>query len=58
LSEHGSGEVPYFPRELERRLRTLKDASARDIYDGIMADLLAHSAPLDDVSLVVIKLAP
>lgn len=56
LVEHARGDEPYFPRHLERKLREVKDAGAREIFEAIKTDLLAFTSPSDDISLVVIKL--
>lgn len=53
--EHAAGTESYFPYRLERKLRDVKNESAKFIFQAITADLLAFSAPTDDVSLVVIK---
>ena len=53
LSEHGDDR--YFPAHVEDRLREVKDRTAREIYEAIQADLLAHSPPSDDITLVVVK---
>lgn len=53
LSEHGGGE--YFPAQLERLVGEARDLPARGIYDAIMTDVQRFAAPLDDISLVVIK---
>jgi serine phosphatase RsbU (regulator of sigma subunit) len=55
LSEHRRGEEAYFPGPLENTLRGLAHLRARDIFEGIKADMLDFSAPSDDVSFVVIK---
>jgi serine phosphatase RsbU (regulator of sigma subunit) len=55
LVEHSRGDEDYFPGRLEDRLRQVHHQSAREIYEAIMADLQAFSAPTDDVSIVVIK---
>jgi serine phosphatase RsbU (regulator of sigma subunit) len=55
LVEHGGPDARYFPHHLERTLRTVKQRSAREIYDAVAADVRAFAAPSDDVSLVVIK---
>jgi serine phosphatase RsbU (regulator of sigma subunit) len=55
LSEHQCGEVEYFPGLAEQVVRRVKDCTAREIHDAIMADVLAFGTPTDDVSLVVIK---
>jgi serine phosphatase RsbU (regulator of sigma subunit) len=56
LAEHQRGDESYFPRHLETMLRGMKTNSAREIFEAIKADLLAFSKPVDDISLVVIKL--
>jgi len=55
LSEHCKGDQLYFPGRLESKLRAVKEASARDIFDAIHSDLLAFSFPNDDISFVVVK---
>lgn len=55
LLDHASGGKAYFPEPLERKVRELKNHSARDIVAGIKEDLLSFADPRDDVSLVVIK---
>jgi serine phosphatase RsbU (regulator of sigma subunit) len=55
LTEHSRGEECYSPDHLERRLREVKDRSAREIFEAIENDLLSFSPPTDDVSVVVIK---
>jgi serine phosphatase RsbU (regulator of sigma subunit) len=57
LSEHGSDDAPYFPQRLEQQLREVKDGSARDIFDAIVADVCASGPRSDDISLVIVKLA-
>ena len=47
--------MDYFPGRLEQQLRAVKHRSATDIFAAIKADLLAFSAPSDDISSVVIK---
>ena len=56
LVEHARGEEPYFPRHLERAVREVKHAGARQIYEAVMEDVRAYTAPADDISLVVVKL--
>jgi serine phosphatase RsbU (regulator of sigma subunit) len=56
LAEHQRGEESYYPRHLEALLRGVKTSSSREIFDAIKADVLAFSKPVDDISLVVIKL--
>jgi serine phosphatase RsbU (regulator of sigma subunit) len=55
LSEHGGKDEPYFPGRLERTLRDVHQRSAKGIFDAIIEDLRAYSAPSDDISIVVIK---
>jgi serine phosphatase RsbU (regulator of sigma subunit) len=57
VSEHTGADGAYFPVSFEKSLRRLKDRTAREIYDGLIDDLLAHGPAADDISLVVIKLA-
>lgn len=57
IVDHARGDDPYFPGRLEQQLRAVKHESARHIYEAILEDALAFSAPADDISLVVIKLA-
>lgn len=56
LSDHGSGDARYFPERLEQQLREVKDRSARDIFDAIVADVPAFGPRSDDISLVIVKL--
>src|SRR4249920_2031615 len=55
LSEHRRGEEDYFPGHMEQTVRRVKDRPAQAIYEAVTEDLVAFSAPADDVSLVVIK---
>ena len=56
LTEHRRGnDDDYFPARLEHTLREVKRLTAEEIFDAVMADLLAFAPPSDDVSLVVIK---
>jgi serine phosphatase RsbU (regulator of sigma subunit) len=55
LTEHSCNGEDYGPARLERTLRSVKDRSAADIYEAIVADVLAFSEPSDDISLVVVK---
>lgn len=57
LSDHERADESYFPGHLERKLRAVKDGSAREIFDAIQQDLLAFSEPSDDISIVVVKRA-
>lgn len=53
LSEHADDR--YFPGGVEAVVRDVKDRPAREIYDAILADLLAFDQPTDDITLVVVK---
>ena len=55
LTEHEGPDGLYFPKVLEKKLREVKQLSARQIYDAIKADLIAFAEPTDDASVVVIK---
>jgi len=55
LVEHRRADEDYCPSHLERIVRKVKHQTAAQIYEAIRADLLAFSAPMDDISLVVIK---
>jgi serine phosphatase RsbU (regulator of sigma subunit) len=55
LVEHRRGEEAYFPVRLEATIRRVKDQTAAEIFAAITEDLLAFSAPSDDISMVVIK---
>ena len=55
LTEHRSADHDYHPRHLEDQIRAVKHHSAAEIFDAVMADLLAFADPSDDISLVVIK---
>jgi serine phosphatase RsbU (regulator of sigma subunit) len=55
LLEHSRKGESYFPKRLERTIRSVKHASARDIFQAIQADALDFAPPSDDISLVVIK---
>jgi len=56
LSDHRRQDQPYFPDRLEQVLREVKHLNAREIYEAIKKDLLAFADPIDDISVVVIKL--
>jgi serine phosphatase RsbU (regulator of sigma subunit) len=56
LTEHRRGDEDYAPDLLERKVREVKHADARGIYNAIMDDAAAFGAPADDISLVVVKL--
>lgn len=45
----------YFPGRLERTLREVKYQPTAEIYEAVVADVLAFSEPSDDISLVVVK---
>jgi len=55
LTEHEGPNGLYFPGMLEKKLREVKHLSARQIYDAIVADVAAFAEPIDDASVVVIK---
>jgi serine phosphatase RsbU (regulator of sigma subunit) len=55
LVEHSHGEEAYFPVRLEAMLRRVKHQTAGEIFAAIKEDVLAFSAPSDDISIVVIK---
>jgi len=55
LTEHEGPNGRYFPGTLELKLREVKHLTARQIYDAIKADLIAFADPMDDASVVVIK---
>lgn len=55
LTEHEGASGRYFPDRLEQKLRDVKDLGARQIYDAIINDLVAFAEPIDDASVVVIK---
>jgi hypothetical protein len=43
------------PGRLEQKLLDVKQLTARQIYEAIQADLVFFAAPVDDASIVVIK---
>ena len=55
LTEHEAPNGRYFPAALEQKLREVKHLTARQIYDAINEDLVAFADPIDDASVVVIK---
>jgi len=55
LTEHEGPNGRYFPGVLEQKLRDVKHLGARQIYEAIKSDLVAFADPLDDASVVVIK---
>ncbi len=55
LLEHSDGDVSYVPARLEQVVRDSKRESAGDIVRAITEGVLAFAAPMDDVSIVVIK---
>jgi serine phosphatase RsbU (regulator of sigma subunit) len=56
VSDHRTHDEHYFPGRLEQMLREVKHLGAREIYEAIKKDMLAFGPPVDDISLVVIKL--
>ena len=55
LTEHEGVSGLYFPGRLEEKLREVKHLGARQIYEAIMTDVVAFADPMDDASVVVIK---
>ena len=55
LLEHARGAESYFPHRLERTMRSVKQRSAREIFEAIKSDALDFATPSDDMSIVVIK---
>lgn len=55
LAEADSGSREYVPGRLEDKLREVKDRSAQEIGQAILADRSAFHPPEDDLSLVVVK---
>ena len=55
LVEHGDAGHPYVPARLEQTLREVKDRSASEIFEALLADAVAFREPVDDITLVVIK---
>lgn len=56
LTEHEGPDGHYFPDRLEQKVREVKHLGAREIFEAITSDLVAFAEPIDDVSVVVIKL--
>jgi serine phosphatase RsbU (regulator of sigma subunit) len=56
LTEHRRGDEEYAPQRLEATIREAKQLDARGIYDAVMTDALDFATPVDDISLVVVKL--
>jgi serine phosphatase RsbU (regulator of sigma subunit) len=56
LTDHARGDDAYAPDVLEAKVREVKRRDARGIYEAIMADVAAFAPPVDDVSMVVVKL--
>ena len=56
LLEHGiENDIPYFERELDETVRSIKDLSAKEIYFHILEDMQKYADPSDDISFVVLK---
>lgn len=55
LVEHERDEELYAPNHLENTIRSVKDRSAKEIFNAIKHDLLDFAKPEDDISFVVIK---
>ena len=53
VSEHANDR--YLPDRLEEQVREVKNGSAREICEAVLADMLASSAPADDITLVIVK---
>jgi serine phosphatase RsbU (regulator of sigma subunit) len=55
FTEHEGPDGRYFPARLEQTLRDVKDLDSRQIYEAITTDLVEFADPIDDASVVVIK---
>ena len=55
LMEHTNGRECYFPERLEEKLRKIKEAASREIFEALKKDVLGFAEPEDDISFVVIK---
>jgi serine phosphatase RsbU (regulator of sigma subunit) len=55
LVEHCRGHESYFPARLEQVLRQVKHQRAADIFKAVREDLLTFNAPVDDISIIVVK---
>jgi len=55
LVEHCKGHESYFPARLEQVLRQVKHQRAADIFEAVKEDLLTFNAPVDDISIIVVK---
>jgi serine phosphatase RsbU (regulator of sigma subunit) len=55
LIDHVRRGEAYFPKHLEQKIREVKGASARTIYEAVRTDFLEFAELSDDASLVVIK---
>jgi serine phosphatase RsbU (regulator of sigma subunit) len=55
LTEHSNGAADYFPNQLEKKLREVKDLSAHKICKAIEDDIRAFGTVQDDLSYVVLK---
>jgi serine phosphatase RsbU (regulator of sigma subunit) len=55
LLDHSRGDEPYFPKHLENTVRTVKQKTAKEIFESIKASVLDFAPPSDDISVVVIK---
>jgi serine phosphatase RsbU (regulator of sigma subunit) len=55
LVEHSRSHESYFPARLEQVLRQVKHQRAADIFEAVKDDLLMFNAPVDDISIIVIK---
>jgi phosphoserine phosphatase RsbU/P len=56
LSEHmNAEEASYFPEHVQKKLRQIKNNSAREIFCQLKEDMLTFAKPVDDITFVVIK---
>jgi len=55
LLDHTNGTEPYFPQQLEAKVREVKHRSAREIFEAIKANIMSYAERADDVSFVIIK---
>lgn len=58
FSEHGMDtevETLYFTDRLEKKLRSIKEGTAKEIYLSLKEDLFLFAEPHDDISFVIIK---
>jgi serine phosphatase RsbU (regulator of sigma subunit) len=55
LLDHSDGSSPYFPVQLEQKVREVKRQSAKEIFEAIKTHLMAFGERADDISFVIIK---